>query len=216
MRVPIFSFIKKGMISFSILFAATSSFAQFYHGIEVGANLNSATFMMDTSQEPTSAIGFSLGYAAERDLSENLYVKVAVLVNKRGLKAVNQRGFNTSDETWGLNVIEVPVNFGYYLNYNNRNSQFFIEAGLSFDYIMRAFVENSTEKITLDISSEGDVKRIAAGANIGAGILLSKRLKMRVSYYYGLTSVANNENDEWKNNTIGVSFNYFLKKREPY
>ena len=216
MRTHIFSFIKKGIIYFSILFATISSFAQFYHGIEVGANLNSATFMMDTSQEPTSAMGFSLGYAAERDLSENLYVKVAVLVNKRSLKAINRRGFNTTNETWGINIIEVPVNFGYYLNYNNRNFQFFVDAGLILDYNMRAFVENDTEKITLDIGSEGDIKRIATGASIGAGLLLKKRLKIRLNYYYGLTSVSNNENDEWKNKSFGISFNYFLKKREPY
>ncbi len=207
---------RNAIILFSFFFITTATYSQFNHGVEAGINLNNASFMVDTSQDPSSAIGFSLGYAAERDLSERLYVKAAVLVTKRGLNAVNQRGFNTSDETWGLNVIEVPINFGYYLNYNNRNSQFFIEAGLSFDYVMRAFVENSTEKITLDIGSEGDVKRMAAGANIGAGILLSKRLKLRVSYYYGLTSVTNNENDEWINNTFGVSVNYFLKKRELY
>jgi hypothetical protein len=216
MGIASFSFIKKGIISFLLLFSTIASYGQFYHGIEVGANLNSATFMIDTSQDPTSDFGFSLGYAAERDLSENLYVKVAILVNKRGLKAVNKRGFNTTDETWGLNVIEVPVNFGYYINYNNRNFQFFIDAGLNFDYNIRAFVENENEKITLDIGGEGDIKRISTGATIGAGILFSKRLKVRLNYYYGLTSVSNNENDEWKNNSFGISFNYFLKKREPY
>lgn len=216
MRIHVFKNIKKGIFLILILAFPKLSHAQFYHGIEVGANFNTPSFIIDTSQEPSGALGFSLGYTAERDLSEQIYLKLGVLVNKRSHEAINLRGFNTTDETWGLNVIELPVNFGYYLNFNNRNSQFFIEAGLSFDYVMRAFVENSTEKITLDIGSEGDIKRFGAGANIGAGLLLSKRLKFRVFYYYGLTSISNNENDEWKNNAFGLSLNYFLKKREPY
>ena len=216
MRITVFSFFKKRVASLLILFVATASYAQFYHGVEVGANFNYPDFIIGESQDPSGAIGFSLGYIAERDLSEKLYIKLGVLVNKRAHEAVSIRGFNTDNETWGLNVIEVPVNFGYYLNYNNRNFQFFIDAGVNFDYIMRAYVENSNEKITLDLGSEGDVKRIGAGASIGAGLLLKKRVKVRISYYYGLTSIANNDNDEWSNNAFGISFSYFLKKREPY
>jgi len=216
MRVPNFKRIKKGEVLLFVLFITTTTFGQFYHGVEGGANWNSGTFMIDTSEDRASDFGFSLGYVAERDLSEKVYMKVAVLVTKRGLKAVNNRGFNTTDESWGLNVIEVPLNFGYYINYNNRNRQIFVDAGLSIDYVMRAFVENPDEKITLDIGGEGSVKRLGAGVNVGTGLLLNKRLKFRVYYYYGLTSVAANENDQWKNSAFGVSFNYFLKKREPY
>ena len=216
MRIYIFSFIKRVTFIFSFLFVTTTTYGQFYHGIEVGSNYNNATFTIDTSQDPSGALGFSLGYAAERDLSENMYVKVAVLVNKRSLKATNIRGFNTTNEKWGVNVIEVPINLGYYLNYNNRNFQFFVDAGLTIDYNMRAYVENDTERITLDIGSEGVIKRIGTGVNFGGGLLFSKRLKVRLHYYYGLTSITNNEGDEWKNSAFGISLNYFLKKREPY
>jgi len=216
MSIQILSFIKKGTFLFLVVFISTSTYGQFYHGIEVGTNLNNANFIIDTSQEPSSAIGFSLGYAAERDLSEQMYVKVAVLVTKRNLKATNIRGFNTTSENWGLSVIEIPINLGYYLNYNNRNFQFFVDGGLNIDYNMRVYSENDIERITLNIGSEGIVKRIGTGVNIGGGLLFSKRLKVRLHYYYGLTSIANLEGDEWKNNGFGISLNYFLKKREPY
>jgi len=216
MRAYNLSFIKKRIFYCLILFITTASHSQFYHGIEAGAYATNANFMSGESVDPTGSFGFSLGYTAERDLSENIYFKVAVLVNKRGMKAINRRGINTTNEKWGLNVIEIPINLGYYLNYNNRNFQFFIDGGLSFDYNMRAFTENDSETITLDIGSEANIKRLSTGANIGAGLLISKRIKARVNYYYGLTNVLNTEGDEWKNRGFGISFNYFLKKREPY
>ncbi len=211
-----FSFIKKRIFFFFILFSGFSVYGQFYHGIEIGSSITNADFMMDTSREPKSSLGFSLGYAAERDLSESVYVKVAVLATKRSFNANNIRGINTSKEKWGLNVIEIPINLGYYLNYNNRNFQIFVEGGLNVDYNMRGFIKNDDETITLDIGNEGSVNRISTGVNVGVGLLFSKRTKVRLYYYNGLTNVLTTENDQWKNKAIGISLNYFLKKREPY
>lgn len=214
MGVKNVSSIKKGIYFLMILFISKSSYGQFYQGLEAGVYLTNAEFMSGESSEPTSTVGFSIGYVAERDLSENLYFRVAILANKRGVKAVNRRGINTTDETWRLNVIEIPINLGYYLNWNNRNRQFFIDGGLTFDYIGRGYVKNDNETITLDIGSEASIKRISTGVNIGAGLLFSKQIKVRLNYYYGLTNILNNEGDEWKNRGFGISFNYFLKKRE--
>ncbi len=209
-------FLRKGIFFFSIFFITTSSYGQFYHGIELGSGITNADFMLDTSREPSSAFGFSLGYAAERDLSESVYMKVAVLVTKRSFNANNIRGINTTQEKWGVNVIEIPLNLGYYLNFNNRNFQFFVEGGLNIDYNMRAFVKNDNETITLDIGGEGSVNRISTGVNVGAGLLFSKRIKVRLQYYNGLTNILNTDDDQWKNKAFGISLNYFLKKREPY
>ena len=206
--------IKKGIYFLLILFISNSSYGQFYQGLEAGAYPTNASFMSGESSEPSSTFGFSVGYIAERDLSENLYVKVAILANKRGFNAVNKRGINTTDEKWRLNVIEIQINLGYYLNWNNRNRQIFLEGGLTFDYNGRAFIKNDTETITLDIGSEASVKRISTGVNIGAGLLFSKRIKVRLNYYHGLSNVLITEGDEWKNRGFGISCNYFLKKRE--
>ena len=212
----IFSFIKKEIFFFSIILVTTSSYGQFYHGVEIGARVTNADFMMDTSREPSSDFGFSLGYAAERDLSQNIYLKVAVLASKRSFNANNIRGINTTEEKWGINVIEIPINLGYYLNVNNRNFQIFVEGGLNVDYNIRASVKNDNETITLDIGSEASINRISTGVNIGAGLLFSKRMKAKLHYYKGLTNVFKTEDDIWKNSAIGITLNYFLKKREPY
>lgn len=206
--------VKKGIFFFLILFMSKSSYSQFYQGLVVGVNMTNADFTSGESSEPTSTFGYKFGYIAERDLSDNLYFRVAVLVNNRGIKAINKRGINTINEKWRLNVIEIPFNFGYYLNWNNRNRQFFVDGGLTFDYNARASIKNINETVRLDIGNEADVKKISTGVNLGAGLLFSKRLKVRLNYYYGLTNILIKEGDVWKNRSIGISFNYFLKKRE--
>ena len=209
-------YLKKSALFLFILFITKSSFAQFYHGLEIGGNLNNANFILGESSATGTGFGFNLGYMAERDLSENLYMRFAFLVNTRSIETINRRGINTSSEKWGLNVIEIPLNLGYYLNLNHRNFQFFVDAGLNIDYHIRAYTKNDTETITHDLGAENDIKRSAIGANLGVGLLLKKRFKVRLNYYNTLTNITSAEGSEWKNKTIGISINYFLKKREVY
>ena len=214
MRVKNFSSIKKGVFFFLILFIAKSSNAQFYHGLEFGANYNNADFIIGESVDPSGAVGFHFGYLAERDLSENLFFRIGINYNKRQFEAINRRGINTTDEKWTVDVIEIPINLGYYLNRNQRNFQFFVDAGVNLGYNNRVAVKNDIETIRLDIGSDADIKQIAIGANNGTGLLIKKRVKIRLNYYHGLSNIANIENDSWKNKTFSLSLNYFLKERE--
>ena len=214
MRVKTFSCIKKGIFFFLILFIAKSSYAQFYHGLEFGANYNNADFIIGESVEPSGAVGFLFGYLAERDLSDNLFFRIGINYNKRQFEAINRRGINTTDEKWTVDVIEVPINLGYYLNRNQRNFQFFVDAGVNLGYNNRVAVKNDVETIRLDIGSDAEIKQIAIGANISTGLLIKKRVKIRLNYYHGLSNIVNNENDSWKNKTFSLSLNYFLKERE--
>ena len=214
MRVKTFSCIKKGIFFFMILFITKSSYAQFYHGVEFGANYNNTDFIFGESVEPTGAVGFLLGYLAERDLSDNLFFRIGINYNKRQFEAINRRGINTTDEKWSVDVIEIPINLGYYLNRNQRNFQFFVDAGVNLGYNNRVAVKNDVESIRLDIGSDADIKQIAIGANISTGLLVKKRVKIRLNYYHGLSNIVNIENDSWKNKTFSLSLNYFLKERE--
>ncbi|MDJ0644855.1 MAG: porin family protein [Flavobacteriaceae bacterium] len=208
--------LRNAIAGFIFLFISQTLFGQFYHGIEFGVHTNNADFMIGESGEPSSKTGFFVGYVAERDLNENLFIRLGINFNRREFDAVARRGINTSDETWGVDVIEIPVNLGYYLNWNRRNFQFFIDAGINLGYNNRAITENEEETIRLDIGSNADVKRFGFGANGGVGVLIKKRVKLRLSYYTNLSSIVNTEGDTWKNKTFGVSINYFLKEREVY
>ncbi|RPD96161.1 PorT family protein [Aureibaculum marinum] len=199
-----------------LFFVSFYSYSQFYHGLDVGITMTNATFAVDRSNEPSSAIGFSVGYMAERELNDRIFVRVGVNFNRRSFKAVSRRGVYKTNENWGTDVVEVPLNLGYYLNYNRRNFQFFVDAGLNIGYHNRAITKNDTETIYLDIGKDADVKRLSFGSNIGAGLLVKKRVKLRLNYYHGLTNIMNTPNDTWKNSTFSVSINYFLREKEVY
>lgn len=202
---------------FSLLFFLTFyAHSQFYHGLDVGINMNNADFRFNESSQPSKAFGFHLGYLAERDLNDNLYIRLGLTFQRREFKAIANRGINTTAETWGLDALELPINFGYYVNWNNRNLQFFVDAGINIGYNKRAFVKNDTETIRLDIGAEADIKRIGMGANLGLGLLIKKRLKLRVNYYNGLSNIMNDEENSWKNKTVALSLNYFLREKQVY
>lgn len=194
-------------------FVCLNSQGQFRHGLELGVNMTNADFLIDDSAEPSSSFGYFIGYVAERDFSDNLYIRFGANYNRREFNAINQRGINTTEETWGIDVIEVPINLGYYLNLNNRNYQFFVDAGLNLGYNSRAFVNNGEETIRLDIGGDSNINRITIGANAGAGLLLKKRTKIRLNYYSSLTNIVSTEGDTWKNKTLSISLNYFFKEK---
>jgi len=208
--------LRNRIICLFFLFISHVSFSQFYHGIELGVHSNNADFMVGESAEPSRLTGFFVGYVAERDLNDNLFVRLGINFNRREFEAIARRGINTSDEKWGVDVIEIPVNLGYYLNWNRRNLQFFIDAGVNFGFNNRAIFKNEEETIRLDIGSDADVKRMGIGANAGVGVLIKKRVKARLNYYTNLSSIVNTEGDTWKNTTFALSINYFLKEREVY
>jgi len=218
MQDTIKSLFKNGVffLIFFISYISHSQFSHFYHGLELGMNMNNAEFIINESAQPSSSVGFFIGYLAERDLSDNLYVRLGFNFNRREFKAISRRGINTTEQKWAIDVIEIPVNMGYYVNWNNKNLQFFVDAGINFGYNSRVIIENDEETIRLDIGSDGDIKRITIGANAGVGILIKKRTKVRFNYYNSLTNIANTEGDIWKNKTFGLSLSYFLLEKEGY
>jgi len=195
------------------LLLSFSSHSQFHHGLDLGINLTSSDLMFEESFESGSALAFSIGYVAERDFSENLYLRFGVNYVQRTFNAEGLRGFVEIDEKWGIDGIEIPINMGYYLNWNNRNYQFFLDAGLNLGYNTRAFIQSEEETIRLEMGSDGEISRTAIGANIGAGLLIKSKLKVRLNYYNGLTNLANAEENTWKNKTFTLSLNYFLKEK---
>lgn len=197
-------------------FVCHNSQSQFHHGLELGANMTNADFTIGESTEPSGSFGFFVGYVAERDFTDNLYIRIGVNYNRREFKAISKRGINSSDEVWGIDVIEIPINLGYYLNWNNRNYQFFVDAGINLGYNSRAFTKNEEETIRLDIGGDSDINRITFGANVGAGLLIKSRIKVRLNYYTSLSNIVNTEENTWKNKTFGLSVNYFFKEKLDY
>lgn len=192
------------------------SYSQFYHGLDIGANTTSASFNIDGATNSGNATGFTIGYVFERDVSDVIFVRFGVSFNRRTFKVNTIRGITIYNEKWSSDAIEIPVNLGYYLNFNRRNFQFFIDAGFNIAYNNRAVTKNDNETIFLNIGKDADIKRTAYGANVSFGLLVKKRIKVRLNYYYGLSNISNTNGNTWKNRTIGISINYFLKEKEVY
>lgn len=198
---------------FLILFISLISQSQFHNGLELGVNMTNPNFSVNDSAEPSSGFGFSLGYVGERDFSENLFIRVGVNYVRREFNAISRLGINTSEETWGIDAVEVPINLGYYLNWNNRNFQFFVDAGINLEYNGRVFIKNDAETILLDIGNDAEINRLTFGANAGVGLLFKKRVKVRLNYYNSLSNIVNIEGGIWKNRSLGLSLNYFFKEK---
>jgi|GEM_PF-2958134 len=205
--------IRKG-IFFLLFISAQQSFSQFYHGIEFGVNRTNPEFILNDSYTPTAGIGYYFGYLAERELDDNLFFRLAVNYNRRQFDAVAHRGAYSNNEKWNLDVIEIPLNLGYYLNWNQRKFQFFVDAGVNIGYNNKVSVTNDIETIRMDIGSDAEIKRLGMGANMGIGLLIKKRLKLRFHYYHGLSNLTTGEGNIWKNKVLGFSLSYFVKDKQ--
>jgi len=205
----------KGIV-FLFFSLSSISYSQFYHGLEIGMNMTNAEFNVNESVDPSNSSGFFFGYVAERDLTDNIFLRIGVNFNRREFNAISRRGINTTEEKWGTDLIEIPVNLGYYVNWNNKNLQFFVDAGINLGYNNRAIIKNDDETIRLDIGSDADIERIAMGANAGIGLLIKKRLKFRLNYYNSLSNIINTEGNNWKNKTFGLSVSYFVRDKIVY
>ena len=202
-------------IAFAFLFLISFAVhSQYYHGLDIGINTTSATLDIDGSSNSENAIGFSVGYMYERDLSNMMFIRLGVSYNRRSFKAESVSGVTLYNEKWSSDAIELPINIGHYLNFNQRNFQFFVDAGANIAYNNRATIKNDTETIYLDIGKDADIKRMAFGANASIGLLIKKRVKFRVNYYHGLSNMANTDGYNWKNKTFSIALNYFLKEKE--
>lgn len=177
--------------------------AQVRNGMEFGGNILNADFNLENEIDTQNSWGIRLGYVGEFPISDPLYFRGALLIN--------QRGFQFLDERWALNVIDVPLNFGYSIPLGGNSKYFFLDGGLNLEFNMDAFTKIDGETVRLTIGSDDDdIKRISQGFNLGTGIRFSSALKMRINYYQGLTNLIRSANDNWKNRAIGISINYFF------
>lgn len=178
-------------------------YGQLRNGMELGGNIMNADFVLFDPIDTNSSWGIRLGYVGEIPLSKKFYV--------RGAALINQRGFEFLDERWALNVVDLPLNLGYAIPLNSTSVEVFLDAGLNLEYNMDAFTKIDGEMVRLEIGgSEDDIKRFSQGLNVGAGMRFSNALKLRLSYYQGLTNIVRSADDSWKNTVIGVSLNFFF------
>ncbi len=180
---------------------------QMTHGFELGANLMNANFTLENTQIDTkNAIGPRAGYVGEFNITDELYIRGALLYM--------QKGFKFAEETWAVNSFDIPVSLGYTIDLNGDKLQWFVDGGISVAYNTRAITRIDDEPVELIIGkNDGEIKAVSSGLNFGTGLQFSQLIKFRVNYYNGLTNLVYTEStDEWKNHYLGVSLNFLFRK----
>lgn len=195
---------KKVLLIVILCSAFQTTFAQYKGGLEFGGNIMNADFTLSPGGEvdTKSSWGIRLGYVAEYYVTDQFYLRGAVLVN--------QRGFFFDNERWGLNALDIPVNLGYAFPVKDE-MKVFIDGGVNVEYNFHAFTKIDNELVELTIGGdEQDIKPISIGVNFGTGYQFSEKWKFRVNYYKGLTNLVRTDGDEWTNSVVGFAFDFFF------
>lgn len=200
---------KKVVFTLVLMLGSYFGFSQYRGGMEAGFNVMSADFELNNfgTVDTKSSWGIRLGYVGEYALSENHYLRFGALIN--------QRGFKLADERWALTALDFPLNIGYLKEINNGSLQLFVDGGLNLEYNVRATTKLDGDLVELTIGGEeDDIKPLAVGVNLGIGVQLKENIKIRTSYYRGLTNLLRTDNDSWKNSVFGFALNFFMPAKK--
>lgn len=184
------------------------TYGQMAHGFELGANLMSANFTIDSETiETKTAVGPRGGYVGEYNFNNHFFL--------RGAALFMQKGFKFENENWVINSIDIPISIGYATDIKPGKLRWFIDGGASIEFNTKATTKIDDDTIELIIGKgEGELKSTSSGIIIGTGVEFSNLLKLRVTYYSGLTNMINTSGtDEWKNQYIGLSLNFLFRKQ---
>lgn len=195
------------LVSVGILFYG-SSFSQYRGGVEAGINIMNADFNLigysTLDIEPT--YGFRLGYTAEHSLFDHFYLKFGALLNQRGFK------WKWTDNRERLIAVDLPINLGYSRRVVYNGMRPFVDAGVNLGINVHATndeLDAIDHKFSIGTGPK-DIERFSFGVNVGAGLVIFEDLKIRFSYYKGLTDLARYNGLEWKNQTFGFAIHYLF------
>lgn len=208
-----------------LLIAGYTTSAQVSLGVQGGVVLSNASgdqseFTLDS--KPQSKLSWQAGLMADVPFGEGGFRLLPELkfVNK-GFKASEDiAGLGSVSGNVGLSYIELPVNLGYALDLGG--AKLLVGAGpyLGFGIGGKAkydvtIVGGGTQSVEEDVefgSGEDQLKAFDYGANFMAGVLFGNGFMVKANYSLGLANLSNAPESSFKNNYLGFSLVYFLKK----
>ncbi|HEX5003176.1 MAG TPA: porin family protein [Bacteroidia bacterium] len=187
-----------------ILFVAgilTSASAQVMHGPVAGVNF--ANVAGDDAKDNSMITGFHAGWFVNFRLAEKITLQPQATFSVKGTD------FDLGDKTLPLKFyyIEVPVLARYHFG-----------NGLHFDlgpyaaFLMSATLDGNSEFNNEKISD--GYKSTDFGGVAGVGYELSNGLGFLLSYHLGLSNIADYEDGDLTNNSIGLSVSYTFGAKE--
>lgn len=168
-------------------------------GVKAGLNIANQKFeVQGNSMTANSIVGFQVGGFAEIKVAEKFAIQPEVLFSTEGSK-LKAEGL---EFTFDLSYINIPVMAKFY-----PAEKFSIQAGPQLGLLVSA-------KGKLNDGSKGDIKdaykSINFGANLGAGYEFTDNFLVDVRYNFGLSDIAENNEDDGKitGSVFSIAFGY--------
>ena len=210
-----------------VLFLLISS-TSFGQGLIVKAGVNLATTTtkiggekVDVDGDKNLVPGTHIGMTYQIMVKKGFFIEPGFLYNLKGNKFSEKEDGDYFKEITRINYLEVPLNFGYKYNFENKDMAIFGFAG---PYFAIAFGGKSIEKLKIDGEKDKNAEKLNFGSkdlsildggiNIGAGFEI-KKFKLALQYGIGLSNIigrdARGEGDlklKQSNRVLGISVGY--------
>jgi Outer membrane protein beta-barrel domain len=208
-----------------LLIAGYTTSAQVSLGVQGGVVLSNASGDQNSfafESKPKSKFSWQAGLMADVPFGEGGFRLLPELkfVNKGFKASEDLQGLGSVEGSVGLSYIELPVNLGYAVDLGG--AQLLVGAGpyLGFGIGGKTKYDvtiagGGTQSVEEDIefgSGEDQVKAFDYGANFMAGVLFSNGFMVKANYSLGLANLSNVPESSFKNNYLGFSLVYFLKR----
>lgn len=189
--------ILKNVFFISALSLSSVVFSQIQLGAKAGVGLSNTTVIHGISKE---RIGGLAGLVAKYPLSyknEDQYIQAELLYSNQGEYSMYQEGGQKYKAF--INYINIPILYKYY--FDNRGSDFFLEAGPQFGFKVSEKFDKDEPEITNNIPKSFDF-----AIAIGGGYSYERKYEINLRYNYGLIDTYDyNRWDNGKNRTSLLS-----------
>ena len=160
-------------------------------GFKAGLNLNNVSSNdEELNEELGGRTSIHLGVITDFTISKSLSFQPQLLFSGRGAK----ESHGDHSDVYDFNSLELPLNFVYG---KNSSKGVFVGMGPSLGYNLNGKIKGHDEDL---------------GLNAILGYQFSNKYFVSTNYSSGLSNWSNNSNATWKNNILGISVGFFLKK----
>lgn len=214
-----------------MLFISVISQAQIGFGVRGGLNLANMYGAGFDQVDPKIRPSFMLGGFIDYSVSKTFTMETGLFISGKGTKfkakigkSIPTNGVYPSmiiydgELSYAPIYLELPINALYSFRIGDSKLLVFggpyISCGVG-GKIKEEYSESGktvTNDIELKYGSEGQMKRIDSGINIGAGFEY-KKIQLRIQYALGITNLDEHSRQEsaMKNKVIGLSIGYVLR-----
>ena len=176
-------------------------------GFKAGLNLNHVSTNDDELKHDLAGrASMHFGVLADFEMSKTWSFQPQLMFSGRGAKLAH----GDHSDVFAFNSLEVPLNFVYK---KDAAKGFFMGMGPSFGYNLSGKIKEDHESEDIEFGSEGgQINRFDLGLNALLGYQFSNRFFVSSNYSLGLSNWNNTSASTWRNNVVGISIGYFLKK----